>query len=178
MNRLTTILVTIAFLAIAACSGNTSFAQVSASAQATATIVTPMTIEKLNDLEFEQVTRKAAPRSTARRTSGGRKSNVASAATATTSTSMKPASFNVSGYPDYTYGVSVPASVTVSGSSHEFTLDNIAASFNHILSASGKGTVSITGTPSIRAAGTLTADRTVSDDPDEPQGLPVTIIYN
>ena len=179
MKKLTTILVTIAFAAVATCSGNISFAQVSASAQATATIVTPLTIEKMADLEFSQVNNKPSQKPSAHRTA--RKSNAARSQTVTTTSNMQPASFNVSGYPGYTYGVSVPTSVTVSNGGQEFTLDNIvaSASFNQILSAKGKGTVSITGTPSFRAAAATAANAMIAlSDPDEPQGLPVTIIYN
>jgi hypothetical protein len=179
MKKLTTILVTIALGAIATCSGNISYAQVSASAQATATIVTPLTIEKMADLQFEQVINKASQKSATHRTA--RKSNAAGSHAATTTSSIKPASFNVSGYPGYTYGVTVPASVTITNGAQEFTLNNIvaSASFNQILSAKGKGTVSITGTPSFRAADVPAADAMIAlSDPDEPQGLPVTIIYN
>ena len=178
MRPITLILVTVALVAIAACLGNTSYAQVSATAQVAATIVTPLTIEKLNDLEFERFIDRKAKKSGAGRTGKGRKINAVTAATV--STTMKPASFNVTGYPDYTYGISVPATVTVSDGSHEFTLDDIVASgsFNQILSANGKGTVSISGKPFFRAADPSTADADVEADPDEPRGLPVTIMYN
>jgi len=169
MKHLTTILATIAVL-FAVCTSTASFAQASSSAQVGATIVTPMTIAKVSDMEFE-VSEKTASRRTAQK-----------ATASGASFFVKPASFAVSGYADYAYGVTVPQSVTMSSGSQEITIDNIIASSssNQMLSATGTGMLSITGKPSIRPSGIVAAKEPAGTDNEEEfiNGIPVTILYN
>jgi hypothetical protein len=147
-----------------------SFGQASAGASIAATIVTPMTVEKESDLEFEHV-------------SIGAVSNRTSSQSCRSKTTPKggivagkvvEAAFNITGNADYAYSISVPPFLTVTTNTHVFTLETAArsASGGHTLSSQGKDSVAIHGVLLRRASGLIASNIEI------PNGLPVTINNN
>jgi len=99
-----------------------TFAQASATADASATIVTPISISKNSDMDFGNVATNGtvgtvvlAPAGT-RTPSGG----VTLPATAG---SVAAASFTVSGSGSYTYAITLPTSVTIASGTDEMIVD-------------------------------------------------------
>jgi len=104
----------------------TSFAQVSATANASATIVTPISISKNNDMNFGNVATDGtvgtvilAPAST--RTSTGGITFPATAGTVTA------ASFAVAGSGSYTYSISLPTSVVIASGANSMTVNTFTS---------------------------------------------------
>ena len=130
----------------------TSFAQVSATANASATIVTPISISKNNDMNFGNVATDGtvgtvilAPAST--RTSTGGITFPATAGTVTA------ASFAVAGSGSYTYSISLPTSVIIANGANNMTVSGFISSpsFTGTLS-SGTQTLTVGATLNIAAA--------------------------
>jgi len=170
MKHLTTLLATIAVV-LSVFVSSASHAQASASAQVGATIVTPMTIAKVSDMEFQNVNHTAAARRSSKK-----------AAKIAAPSAVKPAAFTVSGYANYAFAVAVPQTVTMSNGTHDITIENIIAegATNQVLSATGTGTFSITGKPSIRPSEMMAIAEPVDGEDAEEliNGIPVTILYN
>jgi len=130
----------------------TTFAQVSATANASATIVTPISISKNADMNFGNVATDGtvgtvilAPAGT-RTPSGG----VTLPATAGT---VAAASFAVAGSGSFTYAISLPASVVISSGANNMTVDTFTSTPNAagILSA-GAQTLLIGATLNLTAS--------------------------
>ena len=171
MKNFTSALISVAFLTLAACSTTTSFAQSSASSETSATIVTPLSMEKLADLEFTNVpVRQASAKINVRHSSVWGKSNRNHTVAAGNVTA---ASFTVSGYPHYAYGVTLPATVTMAFGTRTITIGTAlsSASANYTLSAHGTDALSIAGTVSVN-------DQQLVAMNTDTEGFPVTIIYN
>ena len=161
--------------AIAIVSANSSFAQASATASASATIVTPISIAKVTDMNFGNVAVSAtlagtvilAPAST--RTTGGAGGVTLPAVTGT----VAAASFTVSGQATYTYAISLPATKTLTSGGNNMTVDNFTStpSATGTLGAGGTQTLTVGATLNVaagQAAGTYT----------NAAGVPVTVNYN
>jgi Domain of unknown function (DUF4402) len=116
-----------AFIAVASITFATgSFAQVSATANASATIVTPISISKNNDMNFGNVATDGtvgtvilAPASTRTLTGGV-------TLPATTGT-VAAASFAVAGSGSYTYAISLPSSVIIASGANHMTVDTFTS---------------------------------------------------
>lgn len=115
-----------------------SFAQVSASASATATIVSPIAISKTVDMNFGNVAVSAVAGTVILPPSGPRTTGGGVTLPATTGT-VTAASFTVTGTPAYTYAITLPAAATtISQGANTMTVDTW------------------TSTPTVAAGGLLT----------------------
>ncbi len=153
-----------------------SFAQATATASASATIITPISITKTVDMRFGNVAVSAtiagttvlAPAGT--RTTGGAGGVTLPATTGTVSA----ASFTVSGQGSYTYAITLPTTATITdASSHTMTVNAFTSSpsATGLLSAGGTQTLTVGATLNVaaaQAAGTYT----------NATGVPVTVNYN
>lgn len=123
-------------------------AQATASASATATIVAPISITKTIDLNFGNVAASGVAGTVvispagARSTTGG----VFLPATAGTVTS---ASFDVAGQANYTYAITLPASVTISSGANNMLVDAFTST------PTATGTLSGTGAQTVTVGATL-----------------------
>src|SRR6202012_5340063 len=103
--------------AIIIAGSNASFAQATATASASATIITPISIVKTTDMNFGNVAVSATIAGTAvlapagTRTTGGAGGVTLPATTGT----VAAAAFTVSGQGNYTYAITLPTSATITG---------------------------------------------------------------
>ena len=155
---------------------NSSFAQATATASASANIITPISIAKTVDMNFGNVAVSATISGTAvlapagTRTTGGAGAVTLPATTGTVSA----ASFDVTGQASYTYAITLPTSTTITdGASHTMTVDAFTSvpATTGTLSASGTQTLNVGATLNVaagQASGTYT----------NATGVPVTVNYN
>src|ERR1700712_5355699 len=105
---------------------NASFAQATATAAASANIITPITIVKTIDMNFGNVAVSATVAGTAVLAPAGTRSTGGAGGVtlpATTGT-VSAASFTVSGQGSYTYAITLPGScVITNGASHNMTVN-------------------------------------------------------
>ncbi len=166
----------LAIAAIAVIASDKSFAQASATASATATIITPIAISKSVDMNFGNIAVSGSTSGTViLSTSGTRTTGGSGGVTlpATTGT-VAAAEFAVSGEPGYTYAITLPTSATLTdGSSHTMSVGSFTSnpSSTGTLSSGGTQTLYVGATLSVaaaQAAGTYTNSTAV----------PVTVNYN
>jgi len=154
---------------------SSSFAQATATAASSATIVTPISIAKTVDMNFGNVAVSATIAGTAilapagTRTTGGAGGVTLPATTG----SVSAASFNVSGQANYTYAITLPSTCTITSSGHTMTVNSFTSSpaTTGTLSALGSQTLTVGATLNVAAAqtpGTYT----------NATGVPVTVNYN
>ena len=128
-------------------------AQSTASASASATIVTPISITKTLDLDFGNVAASGAAGTViinpagARSTSGGVSLPVIPG-------TVSAASFNVAGQANYTYAITLPASVVISSGANNMTVNAFTSTptTTGTLSAGGAQTVNVGATLNVGAA--------------------------
>jgi len=134
-----------------------SQAQVSATATATARVITPIGITKNVDMSFGNVAvSHSIPGSVVMSPAGTRTTGGSGGVTlpATTGT-VSPASFNVNGQASYTYAITLPGTVTISdGSGNNMTGNGFTSSpsTSGTLSASGTQTLNVGATLNVAAA--------------------------
>ena len=172
MKNITKVL---AIVTIALGLSNSSFAQATTSASASATIITPITIVKTADMNFGNVAVSAtlpgtvilAPAGT--RTTGG--TGVTLPATAGTVTA---ASFTVSGQASYTYAITLPASCVITdAASHTMTVNGFTSS------PSATGTIGAGGSQVLTVGATLNVSAAQGAGTyTNATGVPVTVNYN
>jgi hypothetical protein len=153
-----------------------SFAQATATASASATIITPITIVKNVDMNFGNVAVSATIAGTAvlapagTRTTGG----AGGVTLPATNGTVAAASFTVSGQGSYTYAITLPVSCTITDAgSHTMTVNAFTSSpaTTGTLSAGGSQTLTVGATLNVaaaQAAGSYT----------NAAGVPVTVNYN
>jgi Domain of unknown function (DUF4402) len=161
---------------IAVVSANSSFAQVTATAQASATIITPITIVKNVDMSFGNVAVSATLGGTVildqanARTTGGAGGVTLPASTG----SVTSASFTVSGQATYTYSISLPSTCTITNPGTQTMIVNnftsLPASIG-TLSGSGSQTLAVGATLNVTAGQAAGIYTNVG-------GVPVTVNYN
>ena len=155
---------------------NTSFAQASATASASATIITPISIVKTVDMNFGNVAVSAtiagttvlAPAGT--RTTGGAGGVTLPATTGT----VAAAQFTVSGQGSYTYAITLPSSCVITDAgSHTMTVDGFTSNpaTTGLLSSGGSQTLTVGATLNVAAA-------QASGVYTNATGVPVTVNYN
>lgn len=173
MKLTLSIITTIGILAIS-CFSKSAFAQASASGQVSATIVTPMTVEKLADLEFNNVRLDQNDVSKSEKGSRARKHQKAAEVKTTT---VKAASFTLSGKANVAYGITMPA--TVSKSVGDYTvIIGTSVSANYALNARGTDALSIAGTISVSKEPMMATQTSQDEDETGFCDFPVTIVYN
>lgn len=101
----------------------TSFAQVSATATATSTIVTPIAISKTVDMNFGNVAVSSSAGTVVLATAGTRSATGGVTLPATSGT-IAAAEFNVTGQAGYTYSITLPSTATtVTSGSNNMTVN-------------------------------------------------------
>ena len=175
-NKMKNITKVMAATAVVLGFASNSFAQASATASASATMITPISIAKNVDMSFGNIAVAAstggtvvlAPAGT--RATGGAGGVTLPATTGTVSA----ADFTVTGTPDYTYAITLPTSATLSdGSGHTMGVDGFTST------PSATGTLSSGGTQDLTVGATLTvAAAQASGTYTNATGVPVTVNYN
>ena len=139
MKNLTKVL---AIASILIAGSTASFAKATATASASATIITPITISKTVDMNFGNVAVSATIAGTAvlapagTRTTGG----AGGVTLPATNGTVAAASFTVSGQANYTYAITLPSTCTISdGASHNMTVNAFTSS------PYATGTLSVSG---------------------------------
>jgi len=153
-----------------------SFAQATATASASATIVTPIAISKTVDMNFGNVAVSATIAGTAvlapagTRTTGG----AGGVTLPVTAGTVAAASFNVTGQASYTYAITLPTTCTLSdGASHTMTVNAFTSS------PSATGALSTGGTQTLNVGATLNvAAAQAAGSYTNATGVPVTVNYN
>ena len=170
------IIKSIAIAAVVIVSSNSSFAQALATASASATIITPITIVKTVDMNFGNVAVSATIAGTAvlapagTRTTGG----AGGVTLPATNGTVSAASFTVSGQANYTYAITLPTTATISdGSSHNMTVNAFTSSpsATGLLSSGGSQVLTVGATLNVTAAQTPGVYTNAT-------GVPVTVNYN
>jgi hypothetical protein len=159
-------------LTIAATAGliTNASAQSTATASTTATLITPIAIENISDMNFGTVAASASE-GTVVMTSAGVVSHTGGA---TTSGAVTAASFGVTGEGTSTFSITMPASIVLQSGAEgpQLTVSGIAAeSGTTAILADGKAVIAIKATlevPAKASAGTYT----------NTNGLAVTVNYN
>jgi len=165
----------IATAVIAIAFSNSSFAQASATAAASATIITPITIVKNIDMNFGNVAVSAslagtvvlAPAGT--RTTGGAGGVTLPSTTGT----VAGADFTVSGQASYTYAITLPTSQTLTSGTNTMTVNAFTSS------PATTGTLGTGGTQDLKVGATLNvAAAQAAGTYTNSTGVPVTVNYN
>ena len=173
MKNLTKVL---AIASILIAGSTASFAQATATASASATIVTPIAISKTVDMNFGNVAVSATIAGTAvlapagTRTTGG----AGGVTLPVTAGTVAAASFNVTGQASYTYAITLPTTCTLSdGASHTMTVNAFTSS------PSATGALSTGGTQTLNVGATLNvAAAQAAGSYTNATGVPVTVNYN
>ena len=103
-----------------------AFAQVTATANATATIMTPITITKTVDLNFGNLAVNATAGTLVLATNNGR--TVTGGVTLMPGGTIAAASFTVTGVPGAIYSISLPASIIITDGTNNMTVDGFISS--------------------------------------------------
>jgi hypothetical protein len=150
-----------------------TFAQVSANATATATIVTPIDISKTVDMNFGNVGVSATGGTVILAPAGTRTTTGGVVIPATTGT-VTAASFNVTGQANFTYSISLPGSpITITRNSGVETMS--VGTFTS--SPTPTGTLSGTGAQTITVGATLTVGNN-QEAGTYVSGTPFTVTVN
>jgi len=169
---LTLAIVTLGFTA-------TSFAQtsynpkVSATATATATIITPISIEKKVDLNFGNIVANSTGGTVTIATDNTPKYNKVAAPSIPGTRSA--ASFEVKGFAGVTYSIELPKTITLTkdGGKETMTVDNFVSN------PSGTGSLSASGSQTVNVGATLNvAANQVAGTYKNTTDLKVTVNYN
>lgn len=104
-----------------------AFAQVSATANASVTIVTPISISKSADLSFGNVATDGSVGTVILAPGGGRTKTGGVTLPASLGT-VTAASFAVAGFGTYTYSISLPTTLTIASGANVMTVDTFTSS--------------------------------------------------
>jgi hypothetical protein len=120
------VILTLGLCLIGIFSTTSVLAQASATATASATIVTPISISKNTDMNFGNIATDGSVGTVVLSPSNGRTSTGGVTLPATTGT-VTAASFTVSGSGSYTYAITLPSSVTITSGSDQMTVDTFTS---------------------------------------------------
>jgi len=112
-----------------------SFSQETASADASATIVTPIAITKTVDMSFGNISVQSATAGTVVMDPAGSRTPTAGCTLPAVTGTVTAASFDITGEGTYTYAITLPSSVTIT---HTNTTDNMTVD-NFTSTPSGTG---------------------------------------
>jgi hypothetical protein len=126
-----------------------TFAQVSATATASATIVTPITITNASNIKFGNVAVNSSL-GTVVLTPAGTRSTTGGVTLPVIAGTVAAGSFTVTGQPNYTYSITLPgAANTISSGGNNMTVDTWTST------PAGTGTLSAGGTQTLNVGATL-----------------------
>ena len=176
INKMKNIAKVIATVAIAVLGSTNSFAQASATASASATIITPISIAKTVDMNFGNIAVSASTSGTVvLATSGSRTTAGAGGVTLPSTTgTVAAAEFTVSGEASYTYAITLPANATLTdGGSHTMAVSSFTSN------PSSTGTLSSGGSQTLTVGATLTVSAgQAAGSYTNATAVPVTVNYN
>ena len=148
----------------------TSFAQNTATATSSATIITPIAISKTTDMNFGNIVAGAAG-TVALSVTNNRTATGVTLPTATPGT-VSAAVFTVTGLANSTYSISLPAAFTITGAGTPMTVDNFVST------PTPTGVLAL-GTQVLTVGATLhVAANQAAGLYTNPTGLTVTVNYN
>jgi len=130
------------------CSTTNTFAQVTVTANATATIVTPISITKTADMNFGNVAVQASTAGTVILATDNSRTQTGGVTLPATAGTVSAAIFTVNGEGAYTYTVTLPSTLTISNSSVNMTVNGFTST------PSGTGTLS-SGAQTLKVGATL-----------------------
>ncbi|GAA3930755.1 DUF4402 domain-containing protein [Chitinophaga oryziterrae] len=130
------------------CSTTNTFAQVTVTANATATIVTPISITKTADMNFGNVAVQSSTAGTVVLATDNSRTQTGGVTLPATTGTVSAAIFTVNGESAYTYTVTLPSSLTISNSSINMTINAFSST------PSGTGTLS-SGSQTLKVGATL-----------------------
>jgi hypothetical protein len=130
------------------CSTTSTFAQVTVSANATATIVTPISITKTADMSFGNVAVQSSTAGTVVLATDNSRTQTGGVTLPATTGTVSAAIFTVSGEGAYTYTITLPSSLTISNSAINMTINTFTST------PSGTGTLS-SGSQTLKVGATL-----------------------
>jgi hypothetical protein len=152
-----------------------SFAQVTATATASANIITPITIEKTTDMDFGNVAVSPVTAGTVQMSTSSVRTAGGGVTLPAVSGTVAAAQFTVQGLAGSTYSISLPnSSVSLSdGATHTMIVDNFITlpTPTGVLNASGSQVISVGGTLNVDAAQAAGLYSNTTD-------LQVTVNYN
>jgi hypothetical protein len=150
-----------------------TFAQVSSTATATASIVTPITIAKTVDMNFGNVATSAAL-GTVVITPAGVRSKTGGVTLPVTTGTVSAASFTVTGQPNFTYTITLPAAATtISSGANNMTVNTWTSTPTPTGTLGAGGTQVLTVGATLNVAASQAAGTYVSAIP-----FSVTVNYN
>ena len=123
-------------------------AQSTASATASATIISPITITKTVDLDFGNVAASALA-GTVTIDPAGNRSTTGGVSLPVIPGTVTAASFNVAGQANYTYAITLPASVTITNGTDNMTVNGFTST------PTPTGTLDVTGNEVLNVGATL-----------------------
>ncbi|MFA8433823.1 MAG: DUF4402 domain-containing protein [Marinifilaceae bacterium] len=132
-----------------------SFAQETASASASATIVTPISITKTVDLNFGNVAVQSTTAGTVVMAPDGSRTEANGVTLPATPGTVTAASFNVAGEGNYTYAITLPSTCTITHATSASTMEVNAFTSNPSVTgtlSSGAQTLTVGATLNVSAA--------------------------
>ena len=150
-------------------------AQVSATATASATVLTPIGITKVADMNFGNVAVASGSGGTVvLSVSGSRTTGGTGVTLPATSGTVAAAGFTVSGAAGFTYVITLPSACTLSdGGGHSMTLNSFVSN------PTATGTLNSSGAQSLKVSATLSvAAAQAPGSYTNASGVPVTVNYN
>jgi hypothetical protein len=145
----------LALTAVVSAFSISSYGQATETANASATIVIPISIEKVSDMDFGNVAVQAANGGTVELDPAGSRTPVGGVTLPSITGTVSAASFTVSGTPNYTYSITLPNSVTIEDAfSNSMTVDVFTSdpSSTGQLSSGGSETLNVGATLNVSAA--------------------------
>ena len=156
--------------------GTTTFAQANATASAntTATIVTPLSITKTVDLEFGNVAVGSTAGTVVMNTASGRTAGGGVTLPTTTTGTVTAAKFEVAGTATYTYAITIPSSnLTIANGTNTMIVNAFTSNpaTAGVLDATGKQDLFVGATLNVGASQAAGAYESATD-------FEVTVVYN
>ena len=154
-----------------------SFAQVSATAPASATIVSPITISNPVSMEFGNVAVSPTVAGTVVMDPAGLRTPTGGVTLPGTTGTVRAASFDVGGTPNYTYSIAISlASATITNGGNTMTIDTWTSNPDWVVTG---GTLDATGAETITVGGTLNVAAGQAAGPyTNATAVTVTVNYN
>ncbi len=152
-----------------------AYGQVTAKASATATVVAPISLSKVTDMNFGNVAVSSSGSGSVILTTADTRSTSGTGVTLpATSGTVSAAAFTVAGAPGFTYSITLPGSCNLSdGSGHSMTIGSFVSS------PATSGTLSTSGTQNLKVSATLAVSAAQpAGTYVNSTGVPVTVNYN
>jgi hypothetical protein len=155
-----------------------TFAQVSATASASATIITPIAINKTADMNFGNVASSTLA-GTVVLTPAGARSTTGGVTLPTTAGTVTAAAFTVTGQADFTYSITLPAgATTITSGGNSMTVNVWASATNPVGAVLTGGTSTLTVGATLNVGASQAAGAYSSSNAGGSGDFTVTVNYN